>query len=103
MTEQYYKWEEDFNKIRASLKLEIKKFNKENQLCYYDSIDLTGRGLSEENIELFAKLFTNTEFKIDLKKSEYTGIYDPSRGVELINLYPTDEELLRKELRYKNL
>jgi len=51
MIGEWYKWEEDFNKVRTALKLEIKKFNKENQLCYYDSIDLTGKGLDEETAE----------------------------------------------------
>lgn len=99
MIEDWYKWEEDLNKIKTALKLEIKKFNKENQLCYYDSIDLK----SEENIELISRLFTKAGFKVDIIKTQYTGIYDPTRASKLIELYPTDEELLRKELRYKNL
>ena len=91
----------EYNKPRTATKLEIKKFNKNNQLCYYDSIDLTGKDFTEKQIELFSKLFVSAGFKVDVYNHTYFGIYDPSRIGELIELYPTDEELLKTELRWK--
>lgn len=99
MSSTWYTLVNDLNKIKTNLRLEIKKFNSDNQLCYYDSIILK----DEESFELISKLFTKAGFKVNLIRTEYTGIYDPARTAELIYLYPTDEELLRRELRYKKL
>jgi hypothetical protein len=38
-------------------------------------------------------------FVTEIKKHTFFGIYDPSRTVNLIEVYPTDEELLQREIR----
>lgn len=99
--EKYYHFEESFYKENTSIKLEIKKFNKKGQLCYFDSVDLTCKGLTDEQIELFCKLFSSAGFKVDVKRHVYFGIYDPSRYADIVEIYPTDEQLLKTELLYK--
>ena len=88
---EYCTFTDDFGKARTSIKLEIKKFNKNNQLCYYDSIDLTCKNFTGEQIEIVSKLFTSAKFKVDVHRYTYFGIYDPIRSVNLIEIYPTDE------------
>jgi hypothetical protein len=90
-------WYTFADKPRTALKLEIKKFNRKEQLCYYDSVDLTCRDVSEDVLEIFSQLFVSAGFKVEIKTHTYFGIYDPSRMAELIELYPTDEELIRRE------
>lgn len=90
-----------FNEPKTATQFRIKKFNRDNRLCYYDSIDLTGKGITEERLELFFKLFTRAGFETEIKTHTFFGIYDPSRMTELIEIYPTDEELLKKDLLYK--
>lgn len=102
MEDIYYSFDNEFNKIRTAKKLEIKKFNRENELCYYDSLDLTFKGIDDKSLEVFSKMFLNAGFKVDVYEHQYQGIYDPSMVAKLIEIYPTDEELLRKELLYKN-
>lgn len=90
-----------FTEPKIATQLRIKKYNRDGQLCYYDSIDLTGKGVSEEHLELFSKLFIRAGFEPEIKTHTYFGIYDPSRMAELIEIYPTDEELLKKDLLWK--
>lgn len=92
----YYTIAEEFTKARTASKLEIKKFNREGQLCYYDSIDLTGKGFTDLQVETVSKLFISAGFKVCVKTHTYFGIYDPSRNAQLIEIYPTDEELIKK-------
>ena len=100
MENKYYTFADDFEKERTAVKLEIKKFNKDGQLCYYDSVDLTCKDVSEEALEIFSRLFISAGFKVEIKKHTYFGIYDPSRMAELVALYPTDEELTKGSLIY---
>ena len=90
-----------FNEPKTATQLRIKKYNRDGQLCYYDFIDLTGKGVSEEHLELFSKLFIRAGFETEVKEHRFFGIYDPSRMAELIEIYPTDEELLKKDLLWK--
>lgn len=87
-----------FTEPKTATQFRIKKYNRDGQLCYYDSIDLTGKGITEEQLELFFKLFTHAGFETEIKTHTFFGIYDPSRTAELIEIYPTDEELLKKDL-----
>lgn len=95
---KYYTFADDFGKARTAIKLEIKKFNKNNQLCYYDSVDLTCKNITDEQLEIFVKMFSSAGFITNIKRHTYFGIYDPSRMGELIEIYPTDEELLQRDL-----
>lgn len=97
MSEQINKMMEDYSKIRVSKVLTIKKFNKLNHLCYYDRIDLTMKGVDENATKIIVELFENLGHKIEIKENKYQGIYDPSRVGELIEIYPTDLEILEKE------
>ena len=99
--EKYYSIDFDFGKPNTATKLEIKKFNRERQLCYYDSIDLTCKGFTDLQVETISKLFISAGFKVDVKTHTYFGIYDPSRNAQLIEMYPTDEELLKRDLLWK--
>lgn len=90
-----------FAEPKTATQFRIKKFNRDNQLCYYDSIDLTGRNVTEEQLKLFSKLFIRAGFETEIKTHTYFGIYDPSRMAELIEIYPTDEQLLEKDLLWK--
>lgn len=90
-----------FTEPKTATQFRIKKFNRDNQLCYYDSIDLTRRGVTEEQLDLFSNLFSRAGFKTEIKTHTYFGLYDPSRMAELIEIYPTDEQLLEKDLLYK--
>ncbi len=99
MDSEWITFTNDFAKTRTSVKLEIKKFNKENNLCYYDSVDLTCKNFTDEQVEIVSKLFTSAGFKVDVFKYTYFGIYDPSRNVNLIEIHPTDEQLLEREIR----
>lgn len=100
MEEIWHTFDQEFDKIKTAKTLEIKKFNKDNQLCYYDSIDFTGKNIEPEMI---ANILIKAGFKASIKSHQYSGIYDPSRMAELIEIYPTDEELLKKELMYKSI
>ena len=100
MENKYYTFADNFGTPRTAVKLEIKKFNKEKQLCYYDFIDLTCKDVSDEALEIFSKLFVSAGFKVEIKKHTYFGIYDPSRMAELVEIHLTDEELLRRKLIY---
>jgi hypothetical protein len=97
---KYYTFADDFDfgKARTAIKLEIKKLNKNNQLCYYDSVDLTCKNITDEQLEIFVKMFSSAGFITNIKRHTYFGIYDPSRMVELVEIYPTDEELLQRDL-----
>lgn len=88
-----------FTEPKTATQFRIKKFNRDNQLCYYDSIDLTEKGITEEQLDLFSDLFTRAGFEIEVKTHTYFGIYDPSRMAELIEIYPTDDCEDFKELR----
>lgn len=92
---------DDFGKPREAVKLEIKKFNRDNQLCYYDSVDLTCKNVTDEQLEIFTRLFSSAGFISNIKRHTYFGIYDPTRMAELIEIYPTDDELLQRELLFK--
>ena len=93
----------DFGKPRTATKLKIKKFNRNDKMCYFDEVDLTGEGFNEAQLAIISKLFLSAGFKTEVKNITYFGIYDPSRMVELIELYPTDEELDRKERAYAQI
>lgn len=101
--EVWYTMIDNFNTPREAIKLEIKKFNRDNQLCYYDSVDLTCKNINDEQLEIFVKLFSSAGFTTNVKKHTYFGIYDPTRMVEIIEIYPTDEELLQRELMLKEV
>lgn len=102
MSEQINEMMEDYSKIRVSKVLTIKKFNKLNQLCYYDRIDLTMKDVDENATKIIVELFENAGYKAEIKENTYQGIYDPSRFGELIEIYPTDLEILEKENRFAN-
>lgn len=82
--------EEYFATPKTAVKFTVKKFNKHNQLCYYDSADLTGKDFTDAQLEIFSSLFSSAGFKTEIKKHTYFGIYDPSRFAELIEIYPND-------------
>lgn len=94
---------DNFSETKTAIKLEIKKLNRNNQLCYYDSIDLTGKGISDEQLSIFTTLFTSAGFITNIKKYTYFGIYDPSRNAQLVEIYLTNEQLLEKEFKLYKL
>lgn len=100
MEDKYYHIDSHFGEPRTSKTLTIKKFNKENQLCKYDSIDLTCCKIDDKALNLFIKMFESEGYKTEIKERTYFGIYDPSRMAELIEIYPTNEELLEKDIRF---
>jgi hypothetical protein len=57
MEENYTNIHLDFMKQQEAVKIEIKKFNKNKQLCYFKSKDLTGKGFTDEQIEVISNLF----------------------------------------------
>lgn len=91
---KYYSMFLDYSEPKEAIKIEIKKFNKYNQLCYFDSKDFT-----DEQINLITNLFSSAGFVTEIRRHTYFGIYDPSQTAELIEIYPTDEQLLQTEIR----
>ena len=100
MSLEISKMMKDFNKVKTAKVLTIKKFNKLNQLCYYDRIDLTFKEIDDNCLKIIVELFENAGYKTTIKETTYQGIYDPSRVGELIEIHPTDLELLEKESRF---
>lgn len=100
---EYFTMDLNYGEPRTSIKLEIKKFNRNSQLCYYDSVDLSCKNFTDEQIEIISKLFISANFKVDIGKHTYFGIYDPSRVANLVEIYPTDVELLEKEMRLNKI
>lgn len=94
----YWAFSRDFNKINTISFITVKKLNNNGQLCYYDRIKVD---FGEKELKTVKNLLEKAGFKVDTITHTYTGIYDPTRIAELIELYPTDEELLKKELLYK--
>lgn len=69
MEEIWHTMVDDFGKPREAIKLEIKKFNRDNQLCYYDSVDLTCKNVTDEQLEIFVKLFSSAGFTTNIKNT----------------------------------
>ena len=54
---EYFTMDLNYGEPRTSIKLEIKKFNRNSQLCYYDSVDLSCKNFTDEQIEIISNLF----------------------------------------------
>lgn len=83
---------------KTAITIEIKKYNRKDELCYFDSICLVSRDVGKDTVGVIEELFKHAGFEVKVIERSYFGIYDPTRYAEIIQKYPTNEELLEREL-----